>query len=188
MLWIFTFRKDGNINSKGDITKMYSLEDMYKWALQSERSSFSHDNYFNILENAKLKLPSCKGVELNNSSIIDLTQIVVEPETGIVGWAVGTTVENKNSQEFAVSSIVRSAEKPITGIIGCVISMTHMSFPTIQRLIARDSVNLSFVLVYSSKQQSLTTIPVINGELLSDEQFYGDINIDDLKIWTRRKR
>lgn len=185
---IFTFRKDGNINSKGDITKMYSLEDMYKWALQSERSSFSHDNYFNILENAKLKLPSCKGVELNNSSIIDLTQIVVEPETGIVGWAVGTTVENKNGQEFAVSSIARSAEKPITGIIGCVISMTHMSFPTIQRLIARDSVNLSFVLVYSSKQQSLTTIPVINGELLSDEQFYGDINIDDLKIWTRRKR
>lgn len=185
---IFTFRKDGNINSKGDITKMYSLEDMYKWALQSERSSFSHDNYFNILENAKLKLPSCKGVELNNSSIIDLTQIVVEPETGIVGWAVGTTVENKNGQEFAVSNIVRSTEKPVTGIIGCVISMTHMSFPTIQRLIARDSVNLSFVMVYSSKQQSLTTIPVINGELLSDEQFYGDINIDDLKIWTRRKR
>lgn len=185
---IFTFRKDGNINSKGDITKMYSLEDMYKWALQSERSSFSHDNYFNILENAKLKLPSCKGVELNNSSIIDLTHIVVEPETGIVGWAVGTTVENKNGQEFAVSNIVRSTEKPVTGIIGCVISMTHMSFPTIQRLIARDSVNLSFVMVYSSKQQSLTTIPVISGELLSDEQFYGDINIDDLKIWTRRKR
>lgn len=185
---IFTFRKDGNMNSKGDITKMYSLEEMYKWALQSERNSFSHDNYFNILENAKLKLPLCKGVELNNSSIIDLTQIVIEPETGIVGWAVGTNVENKSGQEFVVSSIVRNGEKPGTGIIGCLISMTHMSFPTIQRLIARDSINLSFVMVYSSKQMSLTTIPVVNGELLSDEQFYGDVNIDDLKIWTRRKR
>lgn len=185
---IFTFRKDGSMNSKGDITKMYSLEEMYKWALQSERNSFSHDNYFNILENAKLKLPSCKGVELNNSSIIDLTQIVIEPETGIVGWAVGTNVESKSGQEFAVSSIVRNGEKPGTGIIGCLISMTHMSFPTIQRLIARDSINLSFVIVYSSKQMSLTTIPVVNGELLSDEQFYGDVNIDDLKIWTRRKR
>lgn len=185
---IFTFRKDGNMNSKGDITKMYSLEEMYKWALQSERNMFSHDNYFNILENAKLKLPSCKGVELNNNSIIDLTQIVIEPETGIVGWAVGTNVESKSGQEFAVSSIVRNGEKPGTGIIGCLISMTHMSFPTIQRLIARDSINISFVMVYSSKQMSLTTIPVVNGELLSDEQFYGDVNIDDLKIWTRRKR
>lgn len=187
-LGIFTFRKDGSMNSKGDITKLYSLEEMYKWALQSERGSFSHDNYFNILGNSKLKVSSCKGVELNNSSIIDLTQIVIEPETGIVGWATGTTVENNDGQEFAVSSIVRNSEKPGAGIIGCLISMTHMSFPTIQRLIALHSVNLSFVMVYSSKLMSLTTIPVINGELLSDEQFYGDVNIDDLKIWTRRKR
>lgn len=185
---IFTFRRDGSMNSKGDITKMYSLEEMYKWALQSERNSFSHDNYFNILDNAKIKMPSCKGVELNNSSIIDLTQIVIEPEIGIIGWAVGTSIENNSGQEFAVSSIVRDKEKPNTGVIGCLISMTHMSFPTILRLIARDSVNLSFVMVYSSKQMSLTTIPVINGELLSDEQFYSDVNIDDLKIWTRRKR
>lgn len=185
---VFTFRKDGSMNSKGDLTRMYSLEEMYKWALRSERSLFSHDNYFNILNNARLKMPSCKGVELNNSSIIDLTQIVIEPETGIVGWAIGTTVENKSGQEFAVSGIVRNAEKPGTGILGCLICMTHMSFPTIQRLIARDSTNLSFAMIYSSKQMSLTTIPVINGELLSDEQFYGDVNIDDLKIWTRRKR
>ena len=185
---IFTFRKDGDMNSKGDLTKMYSLEEMYKWALQSESNSFSHDNYYNILDNAKLKMPSCHGVELNNSSIIDLTQIVIEPATGMVGWVIGTTVDDKSGQEYAVSSIVRNAEKPTAGIIGCLISMAHMSFPTIQRMIARDSVNLSFVMVYSSKQMSLTTIPVINGELLSDEQFYGDVNIDDLKIWTRRKR
>lgn len=185
---VFTFRKDGSMNSKGDIVKMYSLEDMYKWALQSERNSFSHDNYFNILNNAKLKNPSCMGVELNNSSIIDLTQIVVEPDTGIVGWVVGTAIDNKSEREFAVSGIVRNAEKPKADIVGCLISMTHMSFPTIQRLIARDGVRLSFVMVYSSKQMSLTTIPVIDGVLLADDQFYGDINIDDLKIWTRRKR
>lgn len=184
---IFTYRRDGSLNSKGDITKMYSLEDLYKWALQSERNSFSPDKYYNLLENAKLKVNSCNGVEVNNSSIIDLTQIVIEPETGIVGWAVGTTVERKGLQEYVVSSIVRG-EKPGAGVIGCLVSMTHMSFPTIQRLIARDSANLSFVMVYSSKQMTLTTIPVVRGELLPDEQFYGDVNIDDLKIWTRRKR
>ena len=185
---IFTFRRDGSMNSKGDITKMYSLEEMYKWALQSERQSFIPDSYFNVLKDAKLKMSACNGVEMNNSSIIDLTQIVIEPETGIVGWAIGTTIEDKSGMEFVVSNIARDSEKPKTGVIGCLINEAHMSLPTIQRLVAHDSVNLSFVMVYSSKQMSLTTIPVINGELLTDERFYGDVNIDDLKIWTRRKR
>lgn len=185
---IFTFRKDGSMNSKGDMIRMYSLEEMYKWALQSERNSFSHENYFNILKNAKIKLPSCKGVELNNNSVIDLTQIILEPETGIIGWVIGTTIEEKDGREFVVSNIVHSPDRPGAGVIGCLINMTHMSFPTIQRLTMRDSANLSFVMVYSSRLMTLTTIPVINGELLPDEQFYGDVNIDDLKIWTRRKR
>ena len=185
---IFTFRKDGSMNSKGDLTKMYSLEDMYKWALESDKASFNQDNYHNILASAKMQMPTCKGIELNNSSIIDLTQIVIEPTNGIVGWAVGTTVEVNGGKEFVVSSIVKADEKPSAGIIGVLLNVTHMSLPTIQRLIANENINPSFVLVYSSKQNTLTSIPVINGELITDEHFYGEETIDDLKIWTRRKR
>lgn len=187
-LGIFTFRNDGTMNSRGDITKMFSLEEMYKWALQSERDSFSRENYFNLLESAKLKVPSCMGVEVNNSSIIDSTQIVINPGTGIVGWAVGTTVESEGSQEFVVSGFIKDSEKPMTGIIGCLINVSYLSLPTIQRLVSTEIGNLSFVVVYSSKEMTLTTIPVINGELLTDEQFYGNVTIDELKIWTRRKR
>lgn len=185
---IFTFRRDGSVTSKGDLTKMYSLEELYKWALQTDRQTFSHENYFDVLKNAEIKTAGCRGIEMNNSSIIDLTQIVVEPVTGIVGWAIGTTVENKDGQEYVVIRIVKNAEKPQAGIIGCLVSVPHMSLPTIQRLIASECINLSFVMVYSSRQMSLTTIPVINGVLLPDERAYGDVNIDDLKIWTRRKR
>lgn len=185
---IFTFRKDGTMNTKGDLTKMYSLEDMYKWALESDKASFNPDNYHNILASAKMQMPTCKGIELNNSSIIDLTQIVIEPSTGIVGWAVGTTVEVNGGKEFVVSSIVKADEKPSAGIIGVLLNVTHMSLPTIQRLIANENINPSFVMVYSSKQNTLTSIPVINGELITDEHFYGEETIDDLKIWTRRKR
>ncbi len=32
---IFTFRRDGNINSKNELTKMYSLKEWYAWAQQS---------------------------------------------------------------------------------------------------------------------------------------------------------
>lgn len=185
---IFTFRKDGSMNSKGDLTKMYSLEDMYKWALESDKASFNTDNYHNILASAKMQIPTCKGIELNNSSIIDLTQIIIEPSTGFVGWAVGTTVEVNEGKEYMVSSIVRADEKPSTGVIGVLLNVTHMSLPTIQRLIANEKTNPSFVLVYSSKQNTLTSIPVINGELITDEHFYGEETIDNLKIWTRRKR
>lgn len=185
---IFTFKEDGSMNSKNDLKKMYSLEKLYNWALQSERNSFSADNYYNVLGNAKLKMPACNGVQLNNSSIIDLTQIIVEPETGIVGWATGTSIEMKGATENIVNGIVRNSEKPAAGITGILISMTNLSHPTIQRIVSPALRNISFVMVYSSKQMTLTTIPVINGELLTDEQFYGDVTIEELKIWTRRKR
>lgn len=185
---IFTFRKDGTMNSKGDLTKMYSLENMYKWALESDKASFNPDNYHNILASSKMQSPTCKGIELNNNSIIDLAQIVIEPTTGIVGWAVGTNVDTNEGKEFVVSSIVKANEKPSTGVIGVLLNVSHMSLPTIQRLIVNENVNPSFVLVYSSRQNTLTSIPVINGELLTDEHFYGEETIDDLKIWTRRKR
>ena len=185
---IFTFRKDGSMNSKGDLTKMYSLEDMYKWALESDKASFNPENYHNILASAKMQVPTCKGIELNNSSIIDLTQIVIEPATGIVGWAVGTAIEANGGKEYVVTSIVKAGEKPSAGVIGVLLNVTHMSLPTIQRLIANEDVRPAFILVHSTKLNTLTSIPVINGELITDEHFYGEETIDDLKIWTRRKR
>jgi len=187
-LGIFTFRKDGIMNSKGDLTKMYSLEEMYKWALESDKMSFNPDNCYNILASAKMKTASCRGIELNNSSIIDLTRLAVEPLTGIVGWAIGTTIESGRGSEYVVSSIVRDADKPTSGKIGAVITVSHFSLPTIQRLIANESKRINFVIVYSTKLMTLTSIPVVNGELIADEQYYGDETIEDLKIWTRRKR
>lgn len=185
---IFTFRKDGSMNSKNDLRKMYSLEEMYKWALESDKASFNPDKYHNILESANMKIPVCKGIELNNSSVIDLTQILIDPANGVVGWAVGTTVEHDGGKEYVVSNIVKAAEKPTVGVIGVLISVTHMSLPTIQRIIANENMSLSFVLVYSTRQNTLTSIPVVNGEIITDEHFYGEETIDELKIWTRRKR
>ena len=185
---IFTFRRDGSMNSKNDITHLYSLESMYKWALESEKASFSPENFYNVLGHAGKKLPECSGIELNNSSIIDLTRLAEEPAGGIVGWAVGTTIANGPAREHVVSGIVRADGRPGTGVLGAVLNVTHFSLPTIQRLIAQDASSLSFVLVYSTRQMSITAIPVVAGEVLTDERYYGEETIDDLKIWTRRKR
>lgn len=185
---IFTFRRDGVMNSKNDLTRLYSLEDMYKWALESEKNSFVAADYYNILKKASLKASSCEGVDLNNSSIIDLTRIVLDSGGGITGWALGSRVENQGKTEYVVKSIVNDNDKPTSGIVGCLISVTHMSFPSINRLVKDEIGSLNFVMVYSTKTLTLTTIPVVKGELVSDEQYYSDVNIEDLKIWTRRKR
>lgn len=185
---IFTFRKDGSMNSKNDLKKMYSLEELYKWALESDKASFNPEKYHNLLEPAKMQLPTCKGIDLNNSSVIDLTQILIDPATGVVGWAVGTTIESNGGTEYVVSQIVKAAEKPSVGVIGALISDTHMSLPTIQRIITSENMNLSFVMVYSTKQNTLTSIPVVNGEMVTDQHYYGEETLDDLKIWTRRRR
>lgn len=185
---IFTFRKDGSINSKTDLIKKYSLEEMYKWALESDRQSFVPENYFDVLGKAKVKSALCHGIGLNNNAIIDLTQITVEFNPGLVGWAIGFISESMQGKEYVISAIVKDSEKPTAGILGCLVSITHMSLPTIQRIVASECPNISFILVYSYKLMTLTSIPVINGEVVTDESYYGDVNIDELKIWTRRKR
>ncbi len=186
---IFTFRSDGTINSKNDLLKMYSLEQMYKWAVESSRKSYIPENHFNVLESAKVREASCAGVELNNNAIIDLTQMTANSEaSGIVGWTSGFATERAAGQEHIVTGIVSGEGSPASGATGCLVSVPHMSLPTIQRLIGTRSRELRFILVYSSRFSTLTTIPVLNGEIITDESFYGTVTVEDLKIWTRRKR
>ena len=160
---------------------------MYKWALSSASIAFNDCSYYNILKKAQSKNASCKGVELNNSSIIDLNQILQGTGSGLVGWAIGTSVDSDAGNEYLVSSIIPATDRPNPATVGAVLNVPHVSLPTIQRLIYNDLQRLSFVIVYSSKQSLLTTIPIVRGEVATDERFYGDENIDDLKIGTRRK-
>lgn len=187
-LGIFTYRPDGSIISRNDISKLYSLEEMYKWALESCRNTFNPEKYYNILTNAKIHNPKLYGIELDNNSIIDLSQICDQATDGVCGWAMGKTIDTQNGTECIISDILPANQKPHSGLQGCLIAMAHMSLPTIQRLIASDNSALNFVLVYSTKQLTLTAIPILDGQLIADENSYSEINIDDLKIWTRRKR
>ena len=187
-LGIFTFRKDGSMNSKGDLTRLYSLEEMFKWALESGRRLFDPANCYNLLNTAEKHIFSCEGIELDNSSIIDLAGIVADAQSEIAGWAVGTSVMCDGKREYVVSSIVRNSERPAVGVIGILVNVSHMSLPTIQRLVSAEIVKPDFIMAYPSRDDSLTIIPTVDGKLLDDEKYYGEVSIDDLKIWTRRKR
>lgn len=73
-------------------------------------------------------------------------------------------------------------------LIGCVAVDTHCSIPSIRKMLAKDMANIDFVLVYSTSDNKITTIPLDNQGLSMDENYYGEANLEDLKIWTRRRR
>lgn len=187
-LGIFTFKHDMTINSKADLQKMYSLEEMYKWAVESDRTSFKTEDYRNIMQTASKRMNSHFGVELSNGAIIDMCQLQTEQRTGGVAWAHGYACENNEKTEFIVESVSRSKQSPDNDLIGCFINGSHCSIPTIRKIIANDYHNIKFILFYSVSDDILTSIPVVENQVSVEENCYGEEKLENLKIWTRRKR
>ena len=188
-LGIFTFKPDGSINAKADLTHMYSLEEMYRWAIESERNTFKAEDFFNTLAHSNAHDNSFYGIHLNNGAIIDLDKLIMESaDTGLIGFAHGY-VQNEGVQyQVAVTAVSRQNVIPDSEMIGCFVMAKFRSIPTVRKAIADYLDKVKFVLVYSSADEMLTTIPVRNNELCIDENYYGEHKFDDLKIWTRRKR
>lgn len=187
-LGIFTFRRDGTVNSQTDLTRMYSLEEMYQWAIASERSAFNPNDYYNALTGCRVRHNQCRGIELGNGAIIDMAQLSSQPESGLIGYAHGFIRTQDNLAEYVTDGIGRERTSDGKDTVGCFVVATHFSLPSVRRAVADELDNIHFVLVYSTSDDLLTAIPVLNGVLCGDENYYGENKLEDLKIWTRRKR
>lgn len=187
-LGIFTFKHDMTINSKFDLKKMYSLESLYKWAVASDRSSFKEEDYYNIMSSAKSRINECYGIELSNSAIIDMCQFVAEQQIGLPGWIHGYLCPKGERNEYVVQSVSKEEAVADSDNLGCFIVGTHRSLPTIRKMIASVSGKIQFILFYSKIDDLITAIPMINGTPSVDEEYYGEEKLEELKIWTRRKR
>lgn len=187
-LGIFTFKHDMSINSKADLQKMYSLEELYQWAVKSDRTSFKQEDHRNIMQAASTRIDSHYGVELSNGAIIDMCQLQTVQWNGLLAWVHGYTCENNGKTEFVLKTVSQNKVVQDDELIGCYINGAHCSIPTIKRLISNDFSNIKFILFYSTADDTLTAIPVIDGQLSVNEDSYGEEKLEDLKIWTRRKR
>lgn len=187
-LGIFTFKHDMSINSKADLQKMYSLEEFYQWAVKSDRTSFKQEDHRNIMQAASTRIDSHYGVELSNGAIIDMCQLQTVQGSGLLAWVHGYTCENNGKTEFVLKTVSQNKVVQDDELIGCYINGAHCSIPTIKRLISNDFSNIKFILFYSTADDTLTAIPVIDGQLSVNEDSYGEEKLEDLKIWTRRKR
>lgn len=187
-LGIFTFKHDSSINSKADIKKQYSLEEMYKWAVESDRSSFKMEDYYNILADAQLHHKDCFGIALSNGAIIDMGLFVSEQNTGLAGMVHGFCHQQGENSEFIVATVSKDETVPDNDLIGCFVIAPHCSIPSIRKAITNYLSIISFVLVYTPSDGLLTSIPVISQDICTDDKFYGEQKMENLKIWTRRKR
>lgn len=185
---IFTFKRDSSINSKADLKKLYSLEELYKWAVESDRNSFKPEDYYNTLADAKSHQDDCYGIELSNGAIIDMGMLVAEKNPGLAGMVHGFSNQQGLKIEHVASTVSKNEAIPDNELIGCFVIATHCSIPSIRKVISNYIGKIKFVLVYTVTDGLLTSIPVANQDICTDEKYYGEQKLEDLKIWTRRKR
>ena len=187
-LGVFTFKHDMSINSKADLKQLYSLEEWYKWAVESKRNAVVYEEHFNTLERAKSRNNKCYNIQLSNSTIIDIDLIATSQNREGLYFVHGFSTEQAD-QTTNIAEKVEKADTLIDNeLVGCFMVVTHRSYPTIKKIIATYLDKIKFVLVYSIADSTLTTIPVIGNDLCSDESFYGEQPLEELKTWTRRKR
>ena len=187
-LGIFTFKHDESINSQYDLKKLYSLAEWYKWAVKSKQNSLRSEDHFNTLKDAQSHSNECYRIELTNSAIIDMDKLTAFPENKPVHFVHGFTNQDEKQSTHVATKIDEAESVPDYNLVGCFVVVTNRSLPSITKATSNYYKRIKFVLVYSTADGLLTTIPVINNDLCTDESFYGEQQLEDLKIWTRRKR
>lgn len=187
-LGIFTFKKDYTLNSRDDLKKLYSLEDLYQWAVESDRNSFKPEDHYNTLMAATKRIDSCYGIELSNGAIIDMGMLAAEQSEKFIGTIHGFASTKSDKTEYVAAKVTPTDAEPDQEPIGCFVIASHCSIPSIRKALADQLGKVGFVLVYSTSDGLLTSIPIIDKKLCTDQNYYGEQLLEDLKIWTRRKR
>ena len=184
---IFTIKQDGIVNSKNELKKTYSLEEMYQWALSSERKSFDANDYFDALGQIKFHNNECFGIQLSNGAIIDMS-FLSSKQNGFIGFVHGFTIIRGEKTQCIISTVTSNENAPDNEMLGCFIIASHCSTPSIRKAVTKYLRDIKFVLVYTATDGLLTSIPVVGQDLCSNDVFYGEQKLEDLKIWTRRRR
>ena len=193
-LGIFTFRRDHNINSKNELKRLYSLKEWYEWAVKSmgenmpdANEEFQHSDFFDTLSEAKSYYDVCKCVLLNREIIVDMCMSMSAQSSGFVGYVHGRSYQKDQKVEHLAELLSNNESVSKLDLVGCFVTDTHFSIPTIRKSVENNLEKMNFVLFYSPVTGVLTTIPVVDGKLATDENYYGEKRLEDLKIWTRKK-
>lgn len=193
-LGIFTFRHDETLNSGADLVKKYSLEDMYRWAVKSIAGKATHRSatfipaeHFNMMVKTTERHRLCHGVYLSHSAVVDLNQYVIS-ESGLPEKVLGFVSNDNGKTAYVVTAITTDPTVAVTDQIGLLLTGTHWSLPTISRMLKECKDEVAFVLFYSTADDLLIVMPIVDGKLVEDEKYYGETTLENLKQWNTQKR
>lgn len=187
-LAVYTSRADGTLNTRNDLTRTYSLVEMYQWAVSIDRRDIRLTDYYDTLANAKAHTVECVDILLSNGAIIDMAALAAENKD-VTAFVHGFALKRQNGKTGFVANAVKSDETvPDNEVVGIFVMARHCSIPSIRKSMGVHQKNIHFALVYSIQENQLTSVPVANNELCTLEVYHGEHKLEDLEIWTRRKR
>ena len=153
-----------------------------------EDVSFNHADFFNMLSNAKVRTDTCNGIHLNREMIVDMCMSIGTAQgSALLGYVHGRSLQHEQKVEHLAEQLSNNEQADDKDLLGCFVVDAHRSIPSIRKAVEDCLDKIMFVLVYQPTTGMLTSIPVVDSELSTEESNYGEQKLEDLKIWTRKK-
>jgi hypothetical protein len=153
-----------------------------------EDVSFNHADFFNMLSNAKVRTDTCNGIHLNREVIVDMCMSIGTAQgSALLGYVHGRSLQHEQKVEHLAEQLSNNEQADDKDLLGCFVVDAHRSIPSIRKAVEDCLDKIMFVLVYQPTTGMLTSIPVVDSELSTEESNYGEQKLEDLKIWTRKK-
>lgn len=153
-----------------------------------EDVSFNHAEFFNMLSNAKVRTDTCNGIHLNREMIVDMCMSIGTAQgSALLGYVHGRSLQHEQKVEHLAEQLSNNEQAADKDLLGCFVVDAHRSIPSIRKAVEDCLDKIMFVLVYQPTTGMLTSIPVVDSELSTEESNYGEQKLEDLKIWTRKK-
>ena len=190
-LGVFTFRRDGNINSQNELKRMYSLTEWYEWAIANceetdeEVPVTKDDDLFDTLKDAQRHVNTCEAIKLNREMIVDMCMSTTGQSKGLIGLVHGQSRQQGTKTACFAERLSNNDSVAGMSLIGCLVADDHRSIPSIKKAVANYLDSVRFVMTFSPADGKLTSIPVVDGDLSTDESLYGEQQLDHLKRWRR---
>ena len=163
-----------------------SVQDTF--AEEVEDVSFNHAEFFNMLSNAKVRTDTCNGIHLNREMIVDMCMSIGTAQgSALLGYVHGRSLQHEQKVEHLAEQLSNNEQADDKDLLGCFVVDAHRSIPSIRKAVEDCLDKIMFVLVYQPTTGMLTSIPVVDSELSTEESNYGEQKLEDLKIWTRKK-
>jgi len=105
---------------------------------------------------------------------------------GIAGTLHCNTRKEGPATVYVAERLSNQAKEDDLQPAGCFVVTSHFSLPTVRKAMGDTLEKFRFVLVYTTSDGRLTSVPVMGSDLCADESYYGEQSIDELRQWTKK--